>query len=166
MNRTGKDLQLHVSSGAIRKVQKQVTTNGDMVIHGRFLQVRFSDAIIKTSRSTDWVIDFGGNVTEICARECCDAPIKTHVGDLHLTRHAVERFSQRMSIPSLDRAWRRLTKLLNNSDWTCKKPSEPLRDGKAQRTTETWSVKKGESHPVDIVIVRSAKASRIVTVIA
>lgn len=164
-NRTGRDIALHVSNGAIRKVQKMHTTNGDMVIHGRFLQVRFSDASIKTERKFNWVNDFNGKVDEIDMQECIDPPVKTHVGDLHLTRHAVERFSERMHIPTMDKSWRRLSKLLTQSKWSMKKPTKPLRDGKPQRTTETWQLQKGDGPALDIVIVRNPKISRIVTVI-
>lgn len=166
MNRTGRDLELHVSNGAIKKVQKQKTTNGDMVVHGRFLQVRFSDAVIKTARKFDWVNDFNGRVDEINSSDCIDPPVKTHIGELHLTRHAVERFSERMHIPTLDKSWRRLSKMLTKSNWSVKKPSKPLREGKPQRTSETWQLQNGDGPAVDIVIVRSPRISRIVTVIA
>lgn len=165
-NRTGRDLALHVSNGAIRKVQKKQTTNGDMVVHGRFLQVRFSDATIKTERKFSWVADFNGKVEDIDEKDCIDPPVKTHVGDLHLTRHAVERFSERMHIPTMDKSWRRLSKLLTQSKWSMKKPTKSLRDGKPHRTTETWQLQKGEGPTIDVVIVRNPQISRIVTVIA
>lgn len=165
-NRTGRDLSLHVSNGAIRKVQKKQTTNGDMVVHGRFLQVRFSDASIKTERKFDWVADFNGKVEDIDMQDCIDPPVKTYVGDLHLTRHAVERFSERMHIPTMDKSWRRLSKLLTQSKWSMKKPTKALRDGKPHRTTETWELQKGEGPTIDVVIVRNPQISRIVTVIA
>ena len=166
MNRTGRDLELHVSNGAIKKIQKQKTTNSDLVIHGRFLQVRFSDAVIKTARKFDWVNDFNGQIEEIDSNDCTDLPVKTHVGELHLTRHAVERFSERMHIPTLDKSWRKLSKMLTKSSWSVKKPTKPLRDGKPRRTTETWQLQQGDGPAVDVVIVRSPSTSRVVTVIA
>lgn len=166
MNRTGKDIEIHVSNGAIKKIQKQKTTNGDMVVHGRFLQVRFSDAVIKTARKFDWVDSFSGKVDEIDIDDCLDPPVITHIGELHLTRHAVERFSERMEIPSLDKSWRRLSKMLTKSTWSIKKPSQPLRDGKPQRTSETWQLQTGDGPVLDIVIVRNPRISRVVTVIA
>lgn len=166
MNRTGRDIELHVSNGAIKKIQKQKTTNGDMVVHGRFLQVRFSDAVITTARKFDWVNNFNGKVDEIDINDCIDPPVITHIGELHLTRHAVERFSEHMHIASLDKSWRRLQKMLTKSTWSIKKPSQPLRDGKPQRTSETWQLQNGDGPALDIVIVRSPRISRIVTVIA
>ena len=140
MNRTGKELQLNVSSGAIRKTQKLQTTNTDMHLNGRFIQTRFAEAAIKVARRTDWVEEFSGKVDDITPNDCLDPPIKTHIGDIHLTRHAVERFCERMAISSIDRAWRRLSKLLTSSNWKIKKPQQPLRNGKPNRTTETWAL--------------------------
>lgn len=166
MNRTGKDLQLNVSSGAIRKTQKLQTTNADMHLHGRFLQTRFAAAHIRVSRRTSWVQDFNGKVEEISLQDCLDPPIKTHVGDIHLTRHAIERFCERMDISSIDRAWRRLSKLLTSSKWEVKKAKQPLRNGKPNRTTETWALIRDNAPSIDIVIVRNPRVSRVVTVIA
>jgi hypothetical protein len=53
MSRTGKELQLNVSSGAIRKTQKLQTTNTDTYLNGRFLQKRFAEAAIKVARRTE-----------------------------------------------------------------------------------------------------------------
>ncbi|WP_289245414.1 hypothetical protein [Methylophaga sp. UBA678] len=166
VNRTGKDLQLNVSSGAIRKAQKLHTTNSDMHLHARFLQTRFAEASIKVARRTDWITLFNGEVEDISPNDCLDPPIKTHIGDIHLTRHAVERFCERMSISSIDRAWRRLSKMLTSSNWTIKKPQRPLREGKPNRTTETWALIRDNTPAIDIVIVRNPKVSRVVTVIA
>jgi len=113
-NRSGDGLKINVSYGAIKKVQKLHTTNSNMVIHGRFLQVRFSGAVIGTARRYDWVKDFSGDVVDISLKDCADKPVSTHVGELHLTRHAVERFKERLDIPNVDRAWKRLTKLMSN----------------------------------------------------
>ncbi|HDY85982.1 MAG TPA: hypothetical protein ENI26_08220 [Methylophaga aminisulfidivorans] len=166
VNRTGKDLQLNVSSGALRKAQKLHTTNSDMHLHARFLQTRFAEASIKVARRTDWITLFNGEVEDISPNDCLDPPIKTHIGDIHLTRHAVERFCERMSISSIDRAWRRLSKMLTSSNWTIKKPQRPLREGKPNRTTETWALIRDNTPSIDIVIVRNPKVSRVVTVIA
>lgn len=166
MNRTGKSLQLNVSSGAIRKTQKLQTTNTDMHLNGRFLQTRFAEATIKVARRTDWVTEFTGKVVEIKPEDCLDPPIKTHIGDIHLTRHAVERFCERMAISSIDRAWRRLSKLLTSSSWQEKKPQRSLRNGKPNRTTETWALIRDNAPAIDIVIVRNPRVSRVVTVIA
>lgn len=166
LNRTGKDLQLNVSSGAIRKTQKLQTTNTDMHFHGRFLQTRFAEAAIKVARRTDWIEEFNGMVEDITPQDCLDLPIKTHVGEIYLTRHAVERFSEQMKISSLDRAWRRLSKLLTQSKWQVKKAQKPLRDGKPNRNTETWALIRDNAPSVDIVIVRNPRVNRVVMVIA
>lgn len=163
-NRNGSDLALKVSSGCIKKIQKKHTSNADMIVHGRFLQVRFSGAKITTERNFDWVKDFNGEVIDISMDECADKAVKTHVGELHLTMHAVERFSERMAIPSIDRSWKRLAKLMTSGVWEVVKPMSPLREGELRRTTETWAVRKGMESPVNIVIVRNASVNRVVTV--
>lgn len=166
MNRTSKDLQLNVSSGAIRKTQKLQTSNTDMHLHGRFLQTRFAEAAITVARRSDWISEFNGKTIDISPEDCLDPPIKTHLGEIHLTRHAVERFCERMEISSIDRAWRLLSKLLMNAKWQVKKAQKPLRDGKPNRTTETWALIRDNSPAIDIVIVRNPRVSRVVTVIA
>lgn len=166
VNRSGRNLQVNVSSGAIRKAQKKQTTNPDMHIHARFLRVRFADATIKTARKSPWVQEFNGQIENVSADDCIDPPIKTHVGEIHLTRHAVERFSERMNIPTLDSSWRKLSKMLTSSKWANLKPQKPLRTGRPGRTTETWQLQNGNSPAVDVVIVRNSDVNRIVTVIA
>tara|TARA_R110001592_G_scaffold222051_1_gene477096 strand:- start:1982 stop:2692 length:711 start_codon:yes stop_codon:yes gene_type:complete len=165
-NRNGEGLILKVSSGCIKKIQKKHTTNADMIVHGRFLQVRFNGAVISTDRHFDWVKGFTGEVIDVSLEDCGDKPVKTHVGELHLTMHAVERFSERMAIPSIDRSWRRLAKLMTSGEWKVVKPVSPLRDGERRRTTETWAIRKGMANPVSIVIVRNASVNRVVTVMA
>lgn len=166
MNRTGKNLQLNVSCGAIRKAQKLQTSNKDLQHHARFLQTRFVEAIVNVARRSDWVREFSGQLQYISLNDCLDPPIKTHIGDLHITRHAVDRFCDRLKASTMDRSWRRLTKLLTTSEWRIKYPQRPLRHGKPNRTTETWSLHRDNAPPVEVVIVRNERVSRVVTVIA
>lgn len=163
-NRSGDNLSLNVGAGAIKKIQKQKTTNADMLKFGGFLQIRFSAAKIAVKRTPFSLTNFRGSVISINASSCSDRPVKTAVGEIHLTRHAVERFMERMEIASLDRAWRRLSKLLVTTEWNSVKPTAPLRDGKVARTSETWSLTKNGSEIINIVIVRNSRTNRLVTV--
>ena len=164
-NRNGEGLAIKTSIGSIKKIQKQHTNNADMIIHGRFLQIRFSGAAITTSRRINWVQDFSGETHAISVRDCGDKPVKTHVGELLITRRAIERYSERMEVPSLDRAFRSLSRLLATSTWSVVRPPEPLLNSN-KRTTETWELSKGTASTVNIVIVRSRTQNRVVTVLA
>lgn len=165
-NRSGDNLSLNVGAGAIKKIQKQKTTNVDMIKSGGFLQIRFAAAKITVQRAPFSLKNFRGSVLSISAASCTDKAIQTSVGEIHLTRHAVERFMERMEVASLDRAWRRLSKLLVTTDWISVKPETPLRDGKVDRTSETWSLAKNGSEIINIVIVRNSRTNRLVTVFA
>ncbi|MAP25330.1 MULTISPECIES: hypothetical protein [unclassified Methylophaga] len=70
-----------------------------------------------------------------------------------------------MVISSIDRAWRRFSKLLTSSNWKKIKPQQTLRNGKPNRTTETWALIRDNSPADDIVKVRNPRVSRLVTVI-
>ena len=164
-NRTGDNMAINVSSGVIKKIQKKHTSNVDTIKHGAFLQIRFSTAAISVARKFEWVDGFSGPATSMTPGDCLDKPIKTHMGELHITRHAVERFMERVSSNNIDKAWRKLSKLLVSADWTNKIPVRPLRDGRVARTTETWSLSRLGCASVDIVIIRNSNQNRIVTVL-
>jgi len=169
VDRDGHDLKLHVSTGAIRKVQKQSTANTDLIHHGRFLQYRFDEAVIKTARDFSWKDALTTKPVMLSVSDCNEKPIETKVGGVFLTNHAVERFMQRMNINNLSAAWRSLRKLLSNQDsveWEVKHEPREMEKSGIDRTSEVWTLKKNSRKLLNVVIVRTQRTSRIVTVMA
>jgi hypothetical protein len=161
-NRTGKDLRLSVSSGAIKKIQKQHTSNSDLKCFGLFLQSRFNLAQISVGRNFSWADAFDGKAVPINIRNCQDEGVETKVGEIQITRHAIERFMERIKdIHSLDKAWRKLSKVLvGETEWTMLKKKT-----QAKCISETWMLKRNGMKLFNVVIIRNSFVNRLVTVI-
>lgn len=166
-NRTGKGLVLNVSNGAIKKAQKRTTSNKDLVKYGSFLQVKYVEASIITSRDFSWASLFNGESVMVNLNDCADAPIETPQGDVHITRHAIERYMERIGSKSLDGSFRALSKSLRRDRWELKSTPRPLKEDKKNQTTESWRIIKGfDTNDMTVVIIRHLRTNvnRIVTV--
>ncbi|HHF2868455.1 TPA: hypothetical protein ACPJZQ_003594 [Vibrio alginolyticus] len=116
-NRSGNGLQIRVSKGAIKKLQKQRSTQHSLYSLTRFLLTRYQEAQISVEKRVDWIsysfeeysVD-NLTVTVIGIDEVINVP---NIGPVVVTRHALERFVERLSDGVPKHPWKALcTKLL------------------------------------------------------
>ncbi|MGO3450556.1 MAG: hypothetical protein ACTIM4_04605 [Marinomonas sp.] len=114
-NRSGNGLQIRVSKGAIKKLQKQRSTQHSLYSLTRFLLTRYQEAQISVEKRDDWLSypfeEYSGdNVTVRDIDELINVP---NIGPVVVTRHALERFVERLSDGVPKHPWKALcTKLL------------------------------------------------------
>jgi hypothetical protein len=89
--------------------------------------------------------------------------VETKVGEIQITRHAMERFMERIKdIHSLDKAWRKLSKILvGETEWTMLKKKT-----QAECISETWMLTRNGIKLFNVVIVRSISVNRLVTILS
>jgi hypothetical protein len=98
-NRSGNGLQIRVSKGAIKKLQKQRSTQHSLYSLTRFLLTRYQEAQISVEKRDDWLLhsfeEYSvDNATVIEIDEVINVP---NIGPVVVTRHALERFVERLS---------------------------------------------------------------------
>jgi hypothetical protein len=108
-NRTGVNLALVVSKGAVKKMANQSSQHHALYEYGYPLLTRYSGASITVSKDRSWFPDAEtmGEVVQVDGEalkgiEMLDAGGKGRVG---ITRHALERYREHCGTLSLDTAW-------------------------------------------------------------
>jgi hypothetical protein len=112
-NRSGNGLQIRVSKGAIKKLQKQRSTQHSLYSVTRFLLTRYQEAQISVEKRDDWLsypfeeysVD---NVTMRNIEEVINVPNIGHV----VVRHALEWFVERLSDGVPKHPWKALCSTL------------------------------------------------------
>ncbi|HDY7681940.1 TPA: hypothetical protein RQJ98_000417 [Vibrio vulnificus] len=114
-NRSGNGLQIRVSKGAIKKLQKQRSTQHSLYSLTRFLLTRYQEAQISVEKREDWLsYSFEEySVDNATVREIDEVINVPNIGPVVVTRHALERFVERLSDGVPKHPWKALcTKLL------------------------------------------------------
>ena len=114
-NRSGNGLQIRVSKGAIKKLQKQRSTQHSLYSLTRFLLTRYQEAQISVEKRDDWLsYPFEEySVDNATVREIDELINVPNIGPVVVTRHALERFVERLSDGAPKHPWKALyTKLL------------------------------------------------------
>ena len=114
-NRSGHGLQIRVSKGAIKKLQKQRSTQHSLYSLTRFLLTRYQEAQISVEKRDDWLsYPFEEySVDNATVREIDELINVPNIGPVVVTRHALERFVERLSDGAPKHPWKALyTKLL------------------------------------------------------
>lgn len=113
-NRTGEGLQITVSSGAIKKAQHADTGKTHLVRYAHFLATRFRDAEIEVEKDDAWVsgiLDPEEHVI-LNANQAIDETIPLHgMGDVVLSRHALERYMERNKVNGFAKAYKSLKRI-------------------------------------------------------
>ncbi|ELY5180424.1 hypothetical protein SNE85_002312 [Vibrio cholerae] len=114
-NRSGNGLQIRVSKGAIKKLQKQRSTQHSLYSLTRFLLTRYQEAQISVEKREEWISHSFEKycVDTATVREIDEVINVPKIGPVVVTRHALERFMERLSDGVLKHPWKALcTKLL------------------------------------------------------
>lgn len=114
-NRSGNGLQVRVSKGAIKKLQKQRSTQHSLYSLTRFLLTRYLEAQISVEKRDDWLSHSFEeySVDNATVREIDEVINVPNIGPVVVTRHALERFVERLSDGVPKHPWKALcTKLL------------------------------------------------------
>ncbi|HDM8233751.1 hypothetical protein ACE41O_14700 [Alteromonas macleodii] len=113
-NRSGNGLQIRVSKGAIKKLQKQRSTQHSLYSLTRFLLTRYQEAQISVDKREDWLsYSFEEySVDNVTVRDIDEVINVPSIGPVVVTRHALERFVERLSDGVPKHPWKALcTKL-------------------------------------------------------
>ncbi len=113
-NRSGNGLQIRVSKGAIKKLQKQRSTQHSLYSLTRFLLTRYHEAQISVEKRDDWL---SHSFEEYCVdnatvREIDEVINVPNIGPVVVTRHALERFVERLSDGVPKHPWKALCSTL------------------------------------------------------
>ncbi len=90
-NRSGNGLQIRVSKGAIKKLQKQRSTQHSLYSLTRFLLTRYQEARISVEKREDWLsYSFEEySVDNATVREIDEVINVPNIGPVVVTRHAL-----------------------------------------------------------------------------
>lgn len=97
-NHTGLGLTIVVSNGAIKKATHKDTEKLHLLPYANFLVTRFADTVLRIEKETDWLPSGDAMVIEQIVVKSPPGPetISIHgIGDVVLTRHALERYRER-----------------------------------------------------------------------
>ena len=155
VSRSGRGLRIVVSVGVIKKLFQQRSAKAHLLPFAQFLIVRFADATVRVEKARHAVRDVPLEV-QLEARVDCLEHWPTCAGELVLTRHAIERYAQKVQRLSLDQSWHRLLNVLTHGRGT------PL--GADQGNGERWRFTKPNHPPLTVVVAREALANKVVTV--
>ena len=114
-NRSGHGLQIRVSKGAIKKLQKQRSTQHSLYSLTRFLLTRYQEAQISVEKQDDWLSHSFEeySVDNATVRDIDEVINVPKIGPVVVTRHALERFVERLSDGAPKHPWKALcSKLL------------------------------------------------------
>ena len=165
-NRSGNGLQIRVSKGDIKKLQKQRSTQHSLYSLTRFLLTRYQEAQISVEKREDWLsYSFEEySVDNATVREIDEVINVPNIGPVVVTRHALERFVERLSGGVPKHPWKALCAKLCSTELAKSLLPECIASKKAKKyfvQAEFWCHGSSGMH---FVMVPSAKALTLVTV--
>jgi len=142
-NRSGNGLQIRVSKGAIKKLHKQRSTQHSLYSLTRFLLTRYQEAQISVEKRDDWLSrSFEEySVDNATVREIDEVINVPNIGPVVVTRHALERFVERLSDGAPKHPWKALCSKLLCSELTKTQLPEKVATQKVKkyaREAEFW----------------------------
>ena len=165
-NRSGHGLQIRVSKGAIKKLQKQRSTQHSLYSLTRFLLTRYQDAQISVEKQDDWLshsfeeysVD---NATVRDSDEVINVP---KIGPVVVTRHALERFVERLSDGVPKHPWKSLCSKLLCSGLTKTQLPENVAIQKAKKYAQEAEVWQHVGSNMYFVMIPGGSIKTLVTV--
>ncbi|HEY8095872.1 MAG TPA: hypothetical protein VIE65_07210 [Methylobacter sp.] len=166
-NRTGINLKIVVSKGAIKKMARQVSQKHDLYEFGYPILTRYAEAELAVSKATDW---FPGE-DEILEAHLIEGEVYRGVekmesdalGMVGITRHAMERYVQHCGTLDMNTSWknisRRMKSRLDKIDLPPRVIMHKLR--KYGEAPEVW---KHPSNPLHYVFCQRHDCKLLVTV--
>lgn len=167
-NRTGINLKLVVSKGAIKKMTRQATRKFDLYEYGYPIITRYAEAEIAVSKDKSWFPseDKLGDVPLING-ESLRGIEKLHsegMGLIAVTRHALDRYVEHCGTIDMNTTWKNLHRRLKGPLDRISLPSRVMMH-KLRRYGETPEVwKQPGNNPLHFVFCNRADYKLLVTV--
>jgi len=166
-NRTGSNLRLIVSKGALKKLSRQATQKLELYEYGYPLMTRYSEAEILVSKDRSWLPD-AGNLLDI---PCVDGEsmkgiekMETcHLGAIGVSRHALERYGQCCGTLDLNASWQNLNRRLKGRLDNIALPYKVLLH-KLSKYGEAPEIWKHPDNPLHFLFVSQGDCKVLVTV--
>ncbi len=165
-NRSGNGLQIRVSKGAIRKLQKQRSTQHSLYSLTRFLLTRYQEAQISEEKLGDRLshsfVEY--SVDNATVREIDEVINVPKIGPVVVTRHALERFVERLSDGAPKHPWKALCSKLLCSGLTKTQLPENVAIQKAKKYAQQADFWQHVGSKMYFVVVPSGLVKTLVTV--
>ncbi|MEA5244507.1 hypothetical protein [Vibrio parahaemolyticus] len=165
-NRSGNGLQIRVSKGAIKKLQKQRSTQHSLYSLTRFLLTRYQEAQISVEKRDDWLsLSFEEySVDNATVREIDEVINVPNIGPVVVTRHALERFVERLSDGAPKHPWKALCSKLLCSGLTKTQLPENVAIQKTKKYAQEAEFWQHIGSKLHFVLVPSDPTKTLVTV--
>lgn len=166
-NRTGINLKIVVSKGAIKKMARQATQKLDLYEYGYPILTRYGEAKIEVSKDKSWFpsdetlseipLIHGESLRGIEKLESKD------MGMIGVTRHALERYIEHCGTLDMNTAWKNMHRRLKGRLVNIKLPSNVIMH-KLRKYGETPEVWKHPDDPLHYVFCTRSDHKVLVTV--
>ena len=165
-NRSGHGLQIRVSKGAIKKLQKQRSTQHSLYSLTRFLLTRYQDAQISVEKQDDWLSHSFEeySVDNATVRDIDEVINVPKIGPVVVTRHALERFVERLSDGVPKHPWKSLCSKLLCSGLTKTQLPENVAIQKAKKYAQEAEVWQHVGSNMYFVMIPGGSIKTLVTV--
>lgn len=139
VNRTGDNLVINVSQGAIRKLLLKKSSKKHLIKFTAWMTVRFRDAKVtvpKRKLDVDRIDAETSNVSALTITEASnpdDITMSPVIGQVKITQHAIDRYIERTGVSSSSRAWRSVLQLVK---------TDKLQDAELPKAIELKKIQK------------------------
>lgn len=165
-NRSGNGLQIRVSKGAIKKLQKQRSTQHSLYSLTRFLLTRYQEAQISVEKRDDWLSHSFEEyiVDNTTVREIDEVINVPNIGPVVVTRHALERLLERLSDGAPKHPWKALCSKLLCSGLTKTQLPEKVAIQKAKKYAQEAELWQHVGSKMHFVMIPCDSMKTLVTV--
>ncbi|GHX23827.1 hypothetical protein VCSRO61_2430 [Vibrio cholerae] len=165
-NRSGNGLQIRVSKGAIKKLQKQRSIQHSLYSLTRFLLTRYQEAQISVEKSDDWLsyLFEEYSVDNVTVRDIDEVINVPNIGPVVVTHHALDRFVERLSDGVPKHPWKALCSKLLCSGLTKTQLPENVAIQKAKKYAQEAEVWQHVGSNMYFVMIPGGSIKTLVTV--
>ena len=166
-NRTGINLKIVVSKGAIKKMARKATTKLDLYEYGYPILTRYGEAELSVSKDQSW-FPWDGQLLDVpfINGESLRGIEKIEVesmGKIAVTRHALERYGEYCETVDMNNSWKNLHRRLNGRLNQITLPAKVLLH-KLKKYGEKPEVWMSLDNPLHYVFLRKSDHRVLVTV--
>jgi len=166
-NRTGINLKLVVSKGAIKKMARQATQKLDLYEYGYPILTRYGEAKIEVSKDKSWIpadetlievpLIHGESLRGI------EKLKSERMGLIAVTRHALERYGEHCGTLDMNSSWKNLHRRMKGRLDVIALPSKVLQH-KLRKYGDTPEIRKHPDDPLHYVFCKKSDHKVLVTV--
>lgn len=155
INRTGDNLAINVSHGAIRKLLMKKSSKKHLIRFTSWMTIRFRDAKVTAPKRKLDIAAIEEALTEPGKLEITpesnpdDITVSPVIGQVKITQHAIDRYIQRTGVSSASRAWRSVLQLVKSDrlhdaqlppDVELKKKQKHQENARIMNATNNWQL--------------------------